>query len=81
MIAHPGRGAARPVRRRAVGPIEAVKATQELGFEAIGSAPDGDEVVAQRVGGAAVDGLVDERIHGLGQPLPRIRYGERFHTR
>ncbi len=80
VIAHPGRGAARPVRQRTVGAIEAVKATQELGLEAIGSPPDGDQVVAQRVGREAVDGLADECIHGLGQPLSGIRYGERFHT-
>jgi hypothetical protein len=60
--------------------IEAVKATEKLGFEAIGSAPDGDQVLAERVGRERVDGLGDECIHGLVQTVSRIRYGERFHT-
>ena len=80
VIAYPGRGAARPVRQRSVGAIEAVQATQKLGLEAIGSPTDGDEVVAQRLRREVVDGLADECIHGLSQTLSRIRYGERFHT-
>jgi hypothetical protein len=60
--------------------IEAVKATEKLGFEAIGSAPDGNQVLAQRVRRERVDGLGDECVHSLVQTLSRIRYGERFHT-
>ena len=80
VIAYPGRGAARPVRQCAVGAIEAVQATEELGLEAIGSPPEVDEILAQRLGREAVDGLADERIDCLGQTLSGIRYGERFHT-
>ena len=63
-----------------MGAIEAVQATEELGFEAIGSPPEVDEILAQRLGREAVDGLADERIDCLGQTLSGIRYGERFHT-
>ena len=43
VIAHPGRGAATPVRQGAVGAIKTVEAAQELGFKPVGGPPDGDQ--------------------------------------
>jgi hypothetical protein len=59
--------------------IKAVKATEELGLEAIGGPLDVDQICAQRVCRDVVDGLIDECIDRRVHSVSRIRHRERFH--
>ena len=60
--------------------MEAMQATDELGFEPIDRPPDIDQVRTQGVRRDTVDGLVDERIDSILNTVSRIRHRERFHA-
>ena len=59
--------------------MEAMQATDELGFEPIDRPPDVNQVRTQGVRRDTVDGLVDERVDSILQTVSRLRDRERFH--
>ena len=76
----PGDRGAPALGLRAVNSVEAMQATEQLCFESIDGPVDVDDVRAQLACGNTFDGLVDECIDNVMQPLSNIGDGAGFHA-